>query len=117
CPIGQFNFVASAMSPLEVQVREPAVCSTCRTFDCIKGTPPAPPDGRPARRGCELRLFLPSKIGNMDCTFCLDCVHACPHDNVAIGARVPGVELADSRRRSGVGRLTERTDVAALATV
>jgi hypothetical protein len=60
-------------------------------------------------------LFLPAKIGNMDCTFCLDCVQACPHDNVAIAARVPGAELVDGRRRSGIGRLTARPDIAALA--
>lgn len=116
CPIGQLNFVASAMSPLELQIREPAVCSSCRTYDCIKGAPPVPAE-RPAQRGCELRLFLPSKVGNMDCTFCLDCVQACPHDNVALGVRVPGAELLDLRRRSGVGRLAERDDIAALATV
>src|SRR5688572_11945844 len=33
CPIGQFNFIASSLSPLELRVRQPAVCSTCRTFD------------------------------------------------------------------------------------
>ena len=27
CPIGQFNFVASTVSPLEVKVRDPAVCA------------------------------------------------------------------------------------------
>ena len=37
CPIGQFNFVASTVSPLEVRVREPETCRTCRTVDCIKG--------------------------------------------------------------------------------
>src|SRR5262245_55746261 len=37
CPIGQFSFVASTMSPLEVQVRQPETCQTCRTVDCIKG--------------------------------------------------------------------------------
>jgi hypothetical protein len=67
------------------------------------------------QRGCELGLFLPSKIGNLDCTFCLDCVQACPHDNVAIAGRIPGAELADARRRSGVGHLAARPDIAALA--
>ncbi len=118
CPIGQFNFIAAPLSPLELRVRQPSVCSTCRSFDCIKGRPatlaPAP---APAQRGCELRLFLPSKVGNVDCTFCLDCVHACPHDNVALGVRTPGAELLDDRRRSGVGRLTGRRDLAALAIV
>ena len=37
CPIGQFNFVQSLVSPLEVKVRDPAVCATCRTKDCIRG--------------------------------------------------------------------------------
>ena len=31
-------------------------------------------------RGCELALVQPRKVGNMDCTFCMDCVRACPHD-------------------------------------
>ena len=35
------------------------------------------------QRGCELGLYLPAKVGNIDCTFCLDCVQACPHDNIA----------------------------------
>jgi len=106
CPIGQFNFIASTMSPLELRVRDAGVCGTCRTVDCIKGND--------LQRGCELRLFLPAKVGNLDCTLCLDCVHACPHDNIALAARVPGAELADARRRSGIGRLTRRRDIAAL---
>ena len=106
CPIGQFNFVASTMSPLELRVREASTCQTCRTVDCIKGNS--------TQRGCELRLFLPSKVGNMDCTLCLDCVHACPHDNIALAGRLPGAELTDTRRRSGIGRFAKRYDIAAL---
>ncbi len=115
CPIGQFNFAASALSPLEVTVREPAVCGTCRTADCINGRRAVDTPAVTVQRGCELGLFLPSKVGNMDCTFCLDCVQACPHDNVAIATRVPGAELVDGRRRSGVGRFADRPDIAALA--
>jgi ferredoxin len=117
CPIGQFSFVASTMSPLEVQIREPETCRTCRTVDCIKGRRDEAVPARVVRRGCELALFLPAKVGNLDCTFCLDCVHACPHDNVAIAARVPALELADARRRSGIGWLSRRRDIAALAVV
>ena len=115
CPIGQFNFAASTLSPLEVTVQDRQVCGTCRTSDCIRGrrSPEAP--AVVLRRGCELGLFLPSKIGNLDCTFCLDCVAACPHDNVAIVPRLPGAELVDPARRSGIGRLAARPDVAALA--
>jgi ferredoxin len=109
CPIGQFNFVQSLMSPLEVKARDPAVCASCRTKDCIRGR-----DGIP---GCELHLFLPHKAGNMDCTACLDCVHACPHDNVGLIAAAPGAELWNDRQRSGVGRFGRRPDIAALVIV
>ena len=117
CPIGQFSFVASTMSPLELQVRQPDTCRTCRTVDCIKGRRDEAVPSRVPQRGCELALFLPGKVGNLDCTFCLDCVQACPHDNVAIATRVPGLELVDSRRRSGIGALARRRDIAALAVI
>jgi cytochrome c oxidase assembly factor CtaG len=109
CPIGQFNFVQSLASPLEVKALDPAVCASCRTNDCVRGR-----DGIP---GCELRLFLPRKVGNMDCTSCLDCARACPHDNVGVVPRAPGAELWDDRPRSGVGRFARRPDIAALVLV
>ncbi len=106
CPIGQFQFVQSLASPLEVKVREPETCRTCTTHDCIRGNE--------TQRGCELELFQPRKSGNMDCTFCLDCVHACPHDNVGILAVVPALDLAHDTPRSSVGRFAQRPDLAAL---
>jgi polyferredoxin len=109
CPIGQFNFVQSLVSPLDVRARDPAVCASCRTKDCIRGR-----DGIP---GCELHLFLPRKAGNMDCTTCLDCVHACPHDNVGLLAVTPGADLWSDRQRSGIGRFARRPDIAVLVLV
>jgi cytochrome c oxidase assembly factor CtaG len=109
CPIGQFNFVQSLVSPLEVKVRDPGVCARCQTKDCIRGR-----DGIP---GCELNLYQPRKAGNMDCTFCLDCVHACPHDNLAVSADAPGRDLWADPPRSGVGAFDRRPDLAALVLV
>jgi hypothetical protein len=109
CPIGQFHFVQSLVSPLEVRVRDAGHCRSCTTKDCIRGG-----DGVP---GCELHLFLPRKAGNMDCTFCLDCVHACPHDNVMIAPVVPSADVQTDPHRSGVGRLSRRYDIAALVVV
>lgn len=106
CPIGQFNFVQSLVSPLEVKVRDLDICQTCTTYDCIRGND--------AQRGCELGLFQPKKLGNLDCTFCLDCIHACPHQNVGIIAITPGSQLLHDRYRSGIGRLSRRMDVAVL---
>jgi polyferredoxin len=117
CPIGQFNFVASTLSPLEVRVKDIAGCGDCKTHDCIRGRREPEPPRRTVQRGCELGLFLPAKVGNLDCTFCLDCVQACPHDNVVLSTRVPGAELIENARRSGIGRLSQRRDLAAFVAV
>jgi ferredoxin len=135
CPIGQFNFIASTLSPLEVQVRDQNVCTRCATKDCIRGRREVAQEQSAAamnesarsasntnglvilQRGCELALFLPRKVGNMDCTFCLDCVHACPHDNIGVTSRLPGAELMTDPIRSGIGYFSHRKDIAALAIV
>jgi hypothetical protein len=119
CPIGQFNFVASTVSPLEVKVRDQGVCVQCQTKDCIRGhrDRPAGPDFVVIQRGCELALFQQLKVGNMDCTFCLDCVHACPHDNVGILSRLPASEVMTDPMRSGIGLFSRRKDIAALTMV
>lgn len=117
CPLGQFNFAASTLSPLEIAVRDPGACATCTTLDCITGRhDPAAPD-RLLVPGCELNLFLPEKVGNLDCTFCLDCVHACPKENVGLVSRLPAAELWIDPRRSGIGKISQRKDLGALAIV
>lgn len=146
CPLGQFNFFGSLFSPLEIKIREAHVCEGCGTKDCIRAgrdsarlTPvpdswlaaggdaiplapsPAQSDRREmgfgSARGCELNLFQPRKVGNLDCTFCLDCIHACPYDNVGIIGRTPSKELWSDPWRSGIGRFSQRWDLAALAIV
>ena len=117
CPLGQFNFVASTVSPLEVAVRDQQVCATCHTKDCIRGARQPGSDFVILHRGCDLALFQPLKSGNTDCTFCLDCVHACPHDNVGILSRMPASELMADPMRSGIGFFGRRKDLAALTLV
>ena len=109
CPIGQFQFVASLVSPLEVKVREPAICANCKTHDCLRGNA--------LHAGCQTDLYLPRKSGNLDCTFCLDCVRACPHDNVGVLAVAPGMDIVRDPQRSSVGRFSRRRDITALASV
>ncbi|PTX98718.1 hypothetical protein DB345_03090 [Spartobacteria bacterium LR76] len=109
CPVGQFHFVQSLVSPLQVRIRQPDVCASCRTYDCIKGNS--------TQRGCELKLFQPRKAGNMDCTFCLDCIKACPHDNVGILATPIATDLSIDLPRSSVGRYAKRLDLASLVLV
>ncbi len=109
CPIGQFNFVTSLVSPFEVRLKERNVCATCVTHDCLRGNA--------QQRGCELDLYIPKKAGNMDCTFCLDCVRACPHDNVGVLATIPGSDIWSDRLGSSIGLFSRRPDLAALALV
>jgi len=109
CPIGQFNFVHSLLSPLEIKVRSQKTCQSCKTFDCIRGNE--------KQRGCELYLFQPKKAGNFDCTFCLDCVQSCPHDNVALLPVIPAQTIISNPYRSSLGRLSNRPDLAALVLV
>jgi hypothetical protein len=110
-PVGQFNFFGSLHSPTEIKIRSASVCADCQTKDCIAGNKIT------GQRGCELWLFQEQKAGNMDCTFCLDCVYACPHDNVGLIARVPTQELWTDPRRAGLGRFSERWDLVGLLVV
>ncbi|WP_220498064.1 4Fe-4S binding protein [Rhodopirellula sp. JC639] len=132
CPIGQFNFLGATLSPLEISVRDRSVCDRCETKDCIRGrsggssTATHSDAGQPSKRsgalpvvqrGCEMALFQPRKTGNLDCTFCLDCVYACPEDNVGLFTRIPGEELCVTGTRSGLGVPERRSDFSALAIV
>ncbi len=114
CPLGSFNMVYSTLSPTRIAVKSPSVCATCVGKECVNGSY-APQTvirideiptgaGAAAQRkeirhgpsgalGCGTELFAPQLRSNLDCTMCLDCVRACPHDNASLFTRAPGVEL------------------------
>jgi len=85
CPLGTFNFLYSTVSPLQITSRNVDVCRDCKGHECINGSS--------TQQGCQLELFVPTMQSNLNCTFCLDCVKACPYDNVALAVRPPGDEL------------------------
>lgn len=121
CPIGQFHFVNSLGSPLEIKVKDQKVCASCKTKDCIKGRYEVQEKkgGLPVlvQNGCELNLFQERKVGNMDCTFCLDCVKACPYDNIGMVTRKPFAEIWADKFRSSIGYFKNRPDFALLVLV
>ncbi|HSN76032.1 MAG TPA: hypothetical protein VL334_13230 [Anaerolineae bacterium] len=102
CPLGTFNFVASTISPLQITARRVDVCRTCVGKECVNGSAQT--------LGCGTELFVPQIKSNLDCVFCLDCARACPHDNVALAARKPVIELVTNA-------WPKRWDVAFLALV
>ncbi len=85
CPLGTFNFLYSTVSPLQITSRDQTVCRDCKGHECINGSA--------TQQGCQLELFVPTIQSNLNCTLCLDCVKACPYDNVALTVRPPGDEL------------------------
>lgn len=109
CPLGTFNFVYSTSSPTQISIKNPDVCRTCVGKECVNGSyaPQAViridqiagggekevrhgPEGTP---GCGTLLFAPQIRSNLECTMCLDCVRACPYDNIGLMVRTPGREL------------------------
>jgi polyferredoxin len=111
CPLGAFNFVYATAAPTRIGVHDAAVCKTCVGRECLNGSYSPQPvilidqigaDGAPIRThthdktgvpGCGTLLFAPQIQSNLDCTMCLDCARACPHDNVGLFIRAPGAEL------------------------
>jgi len=115
CPLGTFNFVYATLSPSQIGVKNAAVCASCGGKECVNGSYASAPvirvdtipvaasaatiektvtDGPQGTLGCGTLLFAPQISSNLDCTFCLDCVRACPHENIGLMARTPGRELA-----------------------
>ncbi len=122
CPLGTFNFVYSTTAPTQITAKNLDVCASCVGKECVNGSYSTEavvriddipvmnttatvstanmqkrvthsPQGTP---GCGLELFVPQIKTNLDCTLCLDCVRACPHDNVGLMTRTPGRELLQS---------------------
>ena len=94
CPLGSFNFLYSTLSPTQISTRNAQVCHDCIGKECING---AWSNDTLTQDGCQLELFVPTIQSSLNCTLCLDCVKACPHDNVALITRLPGSELSRQR--------------------
>jgi polyferredoxin len=111
CPLGNFNFLYSSASPTQIAAANPDVCRNCKEKPCLHGrdsyaSMPAREtesafiplseithaNGKGHFPGCESNLLVPTMQSNMDCTFCFNCVRACPYDNVALKVRPPGWE-------------------------
>ena len=109
CPLGSFNFVYATAAPTQISIKNPAVCASCVGKECVNGsynpvqtirldtipggTTKEVVHGPAGTPGCGTLLFPPQIKSNLDCVYCLDCVRACPHDNIGLMARLPGREL------------------------
>lgn len=117
CPLGSFNFAMATVSPTQIVARDPDVCRSCRDKPCLHGrvtfdrdelarplhaaglafvpsSNVVHPNGNGVFPGCESKLFVPTMTSNADCTACMNCVRACPFDNVALALRSPAFEAS-----------------------
>lgn len=99
CPVGGIFGLYAMVSPVRVAVKDKRICQkNCPGKDCA-----------PVCRWFE---FASTMDRNAGCNLCLDCVRACPHDNLVLRTQQPATDLAEfqPRRKS----LDEGTTVAAV---
>jgi polyferredoxin len=91
CPVGGFIGIYSQTAPLEVRVRDTAVCASHTTKTCYTGNE----DGY----GCPWGVFPGGLVKNTYCGTCFECLRTCPLDNIAINIRPVGSDLSQPRGR------------------
>lgn len=91
CPVGGFIGLYSQMAPMELRVKDSAVCASHTEKTCYTGNA----DGY----GCPWQVFPLGLVKNIDCGLCFECVRACPYDNLGFNLRAPGSDLLEPRRR------------------
>lgn len=91
CPVGGFIGLYSQLAPVEVRVKDSAVCVAHTEKTCYTGNEQG--------YGCPWQVFPPGLIKNTYCGACMECLRTCPHDNIAINLRAPGLDLGIARGR------------------
>ncbi len=92
CPVGGFIGLYSLTSTLELRVKDPQVCVTHETKDCIVGTA--------GSYGCPWMVFPGNLERDAYCGLCTECLKACPKDNIAVNLRPFGADLLVAKGRS-----------------
>lgn len=85
CPVGGFIGLYSQAAPIEIRVRDRSICASHRVKTCYTGNDQG--------FGCPWGIFPGSLAKNTYCGSCLECLRACPKDNIAVNIRTPGKDL------------------------
>ena len=86
CPVGGFIGLYAQLAPVEIRVKDPALCAAHTTKTCYTGSA----DGY----GCPWQVFPGGLVKNTYCGLCVECLRTCPHDNIALNLRAFGTDLA-----------------------
>lgn len=92
CPIGGLIGIYSMTAPVELRTNNRSVCAADRDKSCYRGSAQA--------RGCPMFEFPATMDRNTYCTFCVECVKGCGHDNLLLRLRAFGKDLWASGRRA-----------------
>jgi hypothetical protein len=91
CPVGGFIGLYSQAAPLEVRVKDTAVCASHKEKTCYTGSEYG--------YGCPWNVFPGGLVKNTYCGTCMECLRTCTLDNIAVYARPFGKDLKVSRGR------------------
>lgn len=90
CPIGGFSGMYSKAAPVEVKVIDKEVCARHRDKSCYQA--------------CPWGLYPLALKDSSACGLCMQCLRACPKDNLALNVRPYGTDLT---RPTSSSRLDE----------
>ncbi|MEW6365309.1 MAG: hypothetical protein AB1714_11830 [Acidobacteriota bacterium] len=96
CPASALLSVYGRHTPIQLEVRDQAVCDACPSHDCLR----ARNRERFDKRSCP-SLLVPFRRDPSDgCVLCLQCAKVCPYHNMGLGL----VESSAPVRRKGLLR-------------
>ncbi len=96
CPIGGFTGIYAQAAPVEVRVNDASLCAAHEEKSCYTA--------------CPWGLYPLALRNSVQCGLCMECLRACPKDNIRVNLRPFGSDL-------GMARQTQRLDEAFLALV
>jgi len=79
CPIGGFSGMYAKAAPVEVRVNDEEICANHGDKSCY--------------RACPWGLYPVTMKDSSACGLCMECLRACPKDNLAVNLRPYGTDL------------------------
>ncbi len=89
CPVGGFIGLYAQAAPIELRVKDTAVCAAHTTKACYQGNENG--------YGCPWGVFPAGMVRNNVCGLCFECLRTCDYDNLALNLRPPGSDLTQER--------------------
>ena len=85
CPVGGFIGLYAQVAPVELRVKDPAVCAAHTVKSCYIGSEQG--------YGCPWQVFPGGLSKNTYCGTCMECLRTCTEDNILVQVRPVGADL------------------------